>query len=359
MKVSVVVRGEYSLEHFPTPFQPVANYCSKHRSASDSKCMRHYTQLFKGELPQGVVEGILTPCPYGLVTTLPIRIGEEDVIFYGFAIPQIQVPQGDIPNQAFTTIDEARHFLDMLEVFGSSIKKEELWHFEAALHDVRHLNHAIGLNAEQLLTQYGFPPKDDWNMDDLRKNEVARRALSVFAASRDLSSAVSLHEISRDPSQAGGAKSPLHIHRAFYRQARISEERLLKSKLKLSMGKTEKTLNLSESFKLIPKILIDNAIKYAEFGSEIRVEFSERPQSFEISVKNSGAILRPDELDQIFRRGVRGSNKEKIAGHGLGLWLAKLIVEANSGVIKMETQQTAVDFRGRKMGTTSVVVRLI
>lgn len=94
------------------------------------------------------------------------------------------------------------------------------------------------------------------------------------------------------------------------------------------------------------RILRDNAAKYTPAGGSISLRVYERALSSTskdggtrvvcLEVSDSGVGIRPDELSRIFDRFYRGSNARtsSASGSGLGLSIAKWIVEAHGGSIE-------------------------
>lgn len=79
--------------------------------------------------------------------------------------------------------------------------------------------------------------------------------------------------------------------------------------------------------------LIDNAIKYTKSGN-IVVTFRKDASSASVSVQDNGAGIAPEELSQLFDKFLRGAaGKASEAGSGLGLYLAKKIIEYHKGSI--------------------------
>ncbi|HLF78620.1 MAG TPA: ATP-binding protein [Dehalococcoidia bacterium] len=83
--------------------------------------------------------------------------------------------------------------------------------------------------------------------------------------------------------------------------------------------------------------LLENAEKYS--GSSARVTISARPiagELAEITVRDYGPGLRPEEIDAIFKRFYRASAEgtAHVSGAGLGLAICKGIVEAHGGTIR-------------------------
>jgi signal transduction histidine kinase len=87
--------------------------------------------------------------------------------------------------------------------------------------------------------------------------------------------------------------------------------------------------------------LVDNAIKFSPNGGVIRLSAttSER-EHVEIRVSDSGIGIPEDQLPNIYRRfyQVDGSSTRKYGGQGLGLAIAKRIIDLHGGTILAESQ---------------------
>lgn len=79
--------------------------------------------------------------------------------------------------------------------------------------------------------------------------------------------------------------------------------------------------------------LLDNAVKYSPSGAEIHVSLTSTNDSAKISVKDTGPGFQTDELDALPKRFARGANTQDIVGSGLGLTIAKEVVEAHGGTL--------------------------
>jgi signal transduction histidine kinase len=84
-------------------------------------------------------------------------------------------------------------------------------------------------------------------------------------------------------------------------------------------------------------ILIDNALRYSVQDSTITVSLSSDDMGIVVKVKDTGIGLTDDEARQAFQRFFRGGKAQSHArGTGLGLPVAKAIVEAHKGRITLE-----------------------
>jgi signal transduction histidine kinase len=88
--------------------------------------------------------------------------------------------------------------------------------------------------------------------------------------------------------------------------------------------------------------LIDNAVKYSPPDSRIEVAATEGPDgNVTVSVEDEGQGIAPDHQTRIFERFYRvdGSDAQRVYGHGLGLYIARRLVEAMGGKIWVESEQ--------------------
>ncbi len=81
-------------------------------------------------------------------------------------------------------------------------------------------------------------------------------------------------------------------------------------------------------------ILFDNAIRYAPADSKISVYLNSAPGGVAVTVDNISEAVSDDDLRHIFNRFYRGDNAgQQDDGTGLGLPVAKAIVQAHDGTI--------------------------
>jgi signal transduction histidine kinase len=84
-------------------------------------------------------------------------------------------------------------------------------------------------------------------------------------------------------------------------------------------------------------ILIDNALKYSASGQEVDVALENGADAVTVTVSDRGIGLSEEELKHVFLRFYRSKKAEgHDGGTGLGLPVAKAIVEAHGGEISLE-----------------------
>lgn len=97
-----------------------------------------------------------------------------------------------------------------------------------------------------------------------------------------------------------------------------------------------------QALKQAIRIFIDNAVKYSNDGDEITILCENQNGDCVITIKDTGIGMTRNDVEHIFDRFYRSEHvrNQNISGHGLGLSLAKLIILAHIGKIKVRTQFT-------------------
>ena len=86
--------------------------------------------------------------------------------------------------------------------------------------------------------------------------------------------------------------------------------------------------------------LVTNAIKFTPPGGTVTVKVRQHDEQFAmISVADTGYGIHPEDLRHIFERFYQSnhSQQSKMGGYGLGLSIAKLIIEQHGGTINVDT----------------------
>jgi signal transduction histidine kinase len=109
----------------------------------------------------------------------------------------------------------------------------------------------------------------------------------------------------------------------------------------------ERRLNGAGSAACSPRVgrvlqnLLQNAIRHTPADGTVRIEAQRRDDTVEVVVSDTGEGIPAEALDRVFDPFWRGDPSRSGPGSGLGLALAKRIVEALGGEIRVESAPTA------------------
>ena len=84
--------------------------------------------------------------------------------------------------------------------------------------------------------------------------------------------------------------------------------------------------------------LVKNALDHTEQGDRILVRWQQSPCLTQITVEDTGSGIHPEDLYHIFKRFYRSRFSKDTQGIGLGLPLAKSIIEAHRGSIEVHSE---------------------
>jgi two-component system sensor histidine kinase BaeS len=86
--------------------------------------------------------------------------------------------------------------------------------------------------------------------------------------------------------------------------------------------------------------LVSNALRHTPTGGSVLLNARRVERDVEVSVCDTGEGIQPEDLPHIFDRFYRGekSRSRLTGGSGLGLTIARSIVEAHGGGIRVESE---------------------
>ena len=84
--------------------------------------------------------------------------------------------------------------------------------------------------------------------------------------------------------------------------------------------------------------LLSNALKFTAEGGTIRLRCWSQPDGVHVEVQDSGVGVAPDQLPYIFDKYFQVGQQARASGAGLGLAIAREIVEAHGGWITAESE---------------------
>jgi PAS domain S-box-containing protein len=101
-----------------------------------------------------------------------------------------------------------------------------------------------------------------------------------------------------------------------------------------------------EGLRLAFKVLLDNAIQYSPAETVIGIKGRIAAGGIELTVHNDGPGVALEDVPRIFDKFYRGSNATGLPGSGLGLYMARSVVEVHGGTLEhAQPQQGGAEFR--------------
>ncbi|HEX9173524.1 MAG TPA: PAS domain-containing sensor histidine kinase [Telluria sp.] len=88
-----------------------------------------------------------------------------------------------------------------------------------------------------------------------------------------------------------------------------------------------------DGLRLAIKVLLDNAIQYSPGASVIALAGRHAEGGIELAVRDSGPGIPSEEASHIFDKFYRGANAAGLPGSGLGLYMARSVIEVHGGTL--------------------------
>ena len=122
---------------------------------------------------------------------------------------------------------------------------------------------------------------------------------------------------------------------------KIIEEKKLNFEFKKSKDKLPKVMLDVEKMKIAIENIFDNALRYAFSGDRVSISLKYNKKEIEIKIQDTGMGIPRDQQAKVFTKFFRGANIMKVdtEGTGLGLYIAKNIIEAHGGRIWFESEK--------------------
>ena len=94
-----------------------------------------------------------------------------------------------------------------------------------------------------------------------------------------------------------------------------------------------------DGMRLCLQVLLENAVKYTPAGSHIVLSAGPVAQGgIEIMISDDGPGVVQEDLPRLFEKGFRGSNRGATGGSGLGLYMARAVLEVHGATLSAQNR---------------------
>lgn len=280
------------------------------------ECAEHYAS-FANSHPR------YQQCPFGFTSRSFYFEGKLYVATGIVAYPRFDTNREREMAKKFPTVKVTRKTIEANITVLNSIdehRAKEIQRASAvipqAFHELRKLNAAVLQHAEREINTHGDSP----NLLSIRSAaELMRNDFDILEALSNIDGMKSLP-----------IDSTINLFDLVYKTKRIFAERAKERRIAIFLDGVRAIIPGSQkSFPIVPAVLVENAIKYAPRGSQVRLEVSAREGRAMLTVENQyeGII----DVERCFERGARFS--ADVEGGGFGLYLAREVVSCHRGVI--------------------------
>jgi signal transduction histidine kinase len=136
------------------------------------------------------------------------------------------------------------------------------------------------------------------------------------------------------------AREPVSLHELFEETIQQAEKLATGKGINLRIGNAEGIISGDRThLRQVLLILLDNAIRFTPAGGLIQLASNPKRKMYQIIVSDNGRGIAPEHLPHLFERfyQVNPSGEALIRGNGLGLSIAKGIIEAQGGNIHVQS----------------------
>lgn len=130
---------------------------------------------------------------------------------------------------------------------------------------------------------------------------------------------------------------PLEVMSEIHREAKLLSD---KHQFELNPAQNAWINGDKDMIKQLMRILLDNAIKYTPEGGSITLGVRQDQTHCILTVSDTGEGISAEDMPKVFERFYRcdGARKAQTSGHGLGLSIARIIVSAHGGELKVRSK---------------------
>ncbi len=132
------------------------------------------------------------------------------------------------------------------------------------------------------------------------------------------------------------AKEPIDVSTVLEEICRQARQLDTRRQIQVDVPIDLKILGDKDALKQVLLIALDNALKHS--AGDIHVRAERKNSLVEIRVQDFGEGIPPEKLEHVFDRFYRCEETATVPGSGLGLPIAKALVEAMGGEIRLESE---------------------
>jgi two-component system, sensor histidine kinase and response regulator len=213
------------------------------------------------------------------------------------------------------------------------LQKEQLVAF--LVHDLKNPVNAIELHAELVLRDPGGSERSRRAAEKIR--DEGRALLRMITTLLDIAKA--------DEGQLAPSRRRIEIDTLVGGVIDELEIRANTAGVRLAREISAPTLSADpELLRRVLENLVENAIRHAPEGSEVRITARTADGGIELRVQDAGPGVPAEQRDRVFERFVQAGGVAMRANRGLGLAFCKLAVEAHGGRIWIEDASPGAAF---------------
>ncbi|MCL4536334.1 MAG: HAMP domain-containing histidine kinase [Nitrospirae bacterium] len=307
-----------------------------HKNLDKKKC----NDVYKSLIYDHKIEHVKCPHGFSIFTAL---CNNEKIAFSGL----IAFPENNYCPKEFRKLYSSNkvestkilQWFDYLKdsvMFFENMVQEQTKAVIASLHDIQKTNSLIKSNAENLINKQKGSTADD------KFNNSPESLKAIFKASELLSNQMELISLFSNPDMIlAGRKRHFEVFRFFDKMRLLYSSKAETKWCRIILkGPFSSAIQVCDSFALIPHILIDNAVKYSQKNENIHVSFEDIANKIIIKIKSCGPPILQEETELIFEKFVKGKLSVSCSseGSGIGLYVAKNIIEKHGGKISVESK---------------------
>ncbi len=219
-------------------------------------------------------------------------------------------------------------FDDITELREVQRRREEM--LELIAHDIRH-----PLTVLRLCTDTMRRGLERGEIDRMKKSiEV----LDVSAKQLDAMICDLVDSARFETGQFQLEREPVEIGQFLREMLARSAQALAKGRVKVEVSEPLTPFADPHGLERVLTNLLSNALKYSDPGTEVTVRVRAQDDAALVSVIDRGHGIASEDLPHLFDRGFRAEGTRKVEGLGLGLYISRLLVEAQGGRILAESE---------------------